>query len=77
LFEGVEVADNELPETIQLSDIDKVKRTIVETGELRVSELGRLLVFGNNKTKELMQELVDEGWLLQLPNKRYQINVEK
>jgi S-DNA-T family DNA segregation ATPase FtsK/SpoIIIE len=77
LFEGVEITDSELPEAIQLSDIDKVKRTIVETGELRVSELGRLLVFGNNKTKELMQELVDEGWLIQLPNKRYQINADE
>jgi hypothetical protein len=58
LFKDVVVENIELPE--QESEIDKLKRIIVNTNELRVSELGRLMSIGNNKVHALIQELVNK-----------------
>jgi S-DNA-T family DNA segregation ATPase FtsK/SpoIIIE len=56
LFSGVEVVDEELPESE--SEMDKLKRIIASTNELRVSELGRMMSIGNNKVHALIKELL-------------------
>jgi S-DNA-T family DNA segregation ATPase FtsK/SpoIIIE len=77
LFSGIEIEDIELPEANIETEIDKLKRIISNTGETRVSELQSQMNIGQNKVHALLKELVDEEWLTQLPNKRYQINVDE
>jgi S-DNA-T family DNA segregation ATPase FtsK/SpoIIIE len=77
LFSGIEIEDTELPEANIETEIDKLKRIISNTGETRVSELQSQMNIGQNKVHALLKELVDEEWLTQLPNKRYQINVDE
>jgi S-DNA-T family DNA segregation ATPase FtsK/SpoIIIE len=74
LFKDVHVIEDELPEVE--SDIDKLKRIIATTGELRVSELGRLMGIGNNKVHSLMQDLLEEGFL-DKDGRSYIINVDQ
>jgi DNA-binding IclR family transcriptional regulator len=69
------VVNNELPEVE--SEIDKLKRIIATTGELRVSELQTKMGIAIGKVKELLTELVSEGWLKQEGKGRpYEINVD-
>jgi S-DNA-T family DNA segregation ATPase FtsK/SpoIIIE len=75
VFKEVAVNDVELPEVNIETEIDKLKRIIATTGELRVSELQSHMNIAQNKVHALIKQLVDEEWLIQLPNKRYQINV--
>jgi predicted transcriptional regulator len=74
VFKGIVVNDIELPEAE--SEIDKLKRVIATSGELRVSELGRLMSIGNNKVHALMIELLQEGWLKK-ESRAYEINVDE
>jgi DNA segregation ATPase FtsK/SpoIIIE, S-DNA-T family len=74
LFEGVDIADDELPESE--SEIDKLKRIIANTSELRVSELGRLMEVGNNKVHALMVELLQQEWLRK-EGRGYVVNVDE
>jgi S-DNA-T family DNA segregation ATPase FtsK/SpoIIIE len=74
LFSEVEVVDEELPEAE--SEVDKLKRIIASTNELRVSELGRMMSIGNNKVHALIKELVDEEWLRR-EGRSYMVNVDK
>lgn len=56
----------ELPEVIEVeeeSDIEKLKRCIVQNNECRVAQLQKLLKININKLNELMRELCDEGFL--------------
>ncbi|PKR82877.1 FtsK/SpoIIIE domain-containing protein [Heyndrickxia camelliae] len=76
LFKDLKVDDGELIEVKEEEPIDKLKRIIANTNETRVSELGRLMVMGNNKVHELIKELVEEGWLTKEGN-RYVINVDQ
>lgn len=76
LFDGIEVEDINLPEVKVESEIDKLKRIIATTGELRVSELGRLMGIGNNKVHSLMQELLEERFL-DKDGRSYIINVDE
>jgi S-DNA-T family DNA segregation ATPase FtsK/SpoIIIE len=77
LFSGIEIEDIDLPEANIETEIDKLKRIISNTGETRVNELQSQMNIGQNKVHALLKELVDEEWLTQLPNKRYQINVDE
>jgi S-DNA-T family DNA segregation ATPase FtsK/SpoIIIE len=74
VFKGIVVTDIELPEAE--SEIDKLKRIIATSGELRVSELGRLMSIGNNKVHALMIELLQEGWLKK-ESRAYEVNVDE
>lgn len=74
LFSDIEIVKNELPEAE--SEIDKLKRTIADNGELRVSELGRLMGIGNNKVHALMQELLEEEWLRK-EGRSYEVNISQ
>jgi DNA segregation ATPase FtsK/SpoIIIE, S-DNA-T family len=74
LFECVDIADGELPESE--SEIDKLKRIIANTSELRVSELGRLMEVGNNKVHALMVELLQDEWLRK-EGRGYVVNVDE
>jgi S-DNA-T family DNA segregation ATPase FtsK/SpoIIIE len=74
IFKGVVVNDIELPEAE--SEMDKLKRIIANTNELRVSELGRMMSIGNNKVHALIKELVDEEWLRR-EGRSYMVNVEQ
>jgi DNA segregation ATPase FtsK/SpoIIIE, S-DNA-T family len=77
LFEGIEIPDYDLPEVKTESELDKLKRIIAQTGELRVSELGKLMGIATAKLKALLQELVDEEWLLHEGKGRpYTLNVD-
>jgi S-DNA-T family DNA segregation ATPase FtsK/SpoIIIE len=76
LFKDVVVDSGELEEVKIEEPIDKLKRIIAETNELRVSELGRLMEMGNNKVHALIQELVHEEWLRK-EGRGYVINVDE
>jgi S-DNA-T family DNA segregation ATPase FtsK/SpoIIIE len=77
LFKDVVVDGGELEEVKVEKPIDKLKRIIATTGELRVSHLQDLMGIAMNKVHALIHELVDDEWLIQLPNKRYEINVDE
>jgi DNA segregation ATPase FtsK/SpoIIIE, S-DNA-T family len=74
LFKDIVVDDIELPESE--SEIDKLKRIIANTNELRVSELGRLMEVGNNKVHALMVELLQDEWLRK-EGRGYVVNVDE
>jgi S-DNA-T family DNA segregation ATPase FtsK/SpoIIIE len=76
LFKDVIVDSGELEEVKVEEPIDKLKRIIAETNELRVSELGRLMEMGNNKVHALIQELVSEEWLRK-EGRAYVVNVDE
>jgi hypothetical protein len=78
LFEGMEIPDYDFPEVKTESELDKLKRIIAETGELRVSELGKLMGIATAKLKALLQELVVEEWLIHEGKGRpYELNVDE
>jgi DNA segregation ATPase FtsK/SpoIIIE, S-DNA-T family len=74
LFKDIVVEDDQLPEAE--SEIDKLKRIIANTNELRVSELGRLMEIGNNKVHGLIQELLQQEWLRK-EGRSYMVNVDE
>lgn len=56
----------ELPEVVEVeeeTELDKLRRIILETGETRVSHLREMLKVNINRLNDLMKELVDEGFL--------------
>lgn len=64
LFKDLPSHDSELAEVEPEEEpIDKLKRIIANTEELRISELQKLMSIGINKVTELMKQLVEEGWL--------------
>jgi S-DNA-T family DNA segregation ATPase FtsK/SpoIIIE len=75
LFKDVVVDNGELEEVKVEEPIDKLKKIIANTSELRVSELGRLMEIGNNKVHGLIQELVNDEWLRK-EGRGYVINVD-
>jgi DNA segregation ATPase FtsK/SpoIIIE, S-DNA-T family len=76
LFKDVTLDSEELPEIE--SEIDKLKRIIATTNELRVSELQSKMGIAIGKVKELLTELVSEGWLKQEGKGRpYEINADE
>lgn len=75
LFKDVVVDNVELEEVKVEEPIDKLKRIIAITSELRVSELGRLMEIGNNKVHSLIQELVEDEWLKK-EGRGYVVNVD-
>ena len=76
LFKDVVVSSRKLEEVKIKEPIDKLKRMIASTNELRVSELGRLMGIGNNKVHALIQVLVEEEWLRK-EGRGYVINVDR
>jgi S-DNA-T family DNA segregation ATPase FtsK/SpoIIIE len=76
LFKDVVVDSGELEEVKVEEPIDKLKRIIANTSELRVSELGRLMEVGNNKVHGLIKELVEQEWLRK-EGKGYVVNVDE
>jgi S-DNA-T family DNA segregation ATPase FtsK/SpoIIIE len=74
LFSGVEVVDEELPEAE--SELDKLKRIIASTNELRVSELQSKMGIAIGKVTDLLKQLLDEGWLRR-EGRSYVINVNQ
>jgi DNA segregation ATPase FtsK/SpoIIIE, S-DNA-T family len=63
-FHEVSTQDIELMEIEPEEEpINKLKRIIVNSGELRVSELQKLMNIKMNRVSELMKELVEEEWL--------------
>jgi S-DNA-T family DNA segregation ATPase FtsK/SpoIIIE len=63
LFKDSPTSDNELEEVIHEEPIEKLKRIIVNSGELRVSELQGLMKIKMNTVSELLKQLVNEGFL--------------
>jgi S-DNA-T family DNA segregation ATPase FtsK/SpoIIIE len=74
LFSGVEVVEEELPESE--SELDKLKRIIASTNELRVSELQSKMGIAIGKVTDLLKQLLDEGWLRR-EGRSYVINVNQ
>ncbi|MED3562278.1 FtsK/SpoIIIE domain-containing protein [Bacillus xiapuensis] len=72
LFKDVQLQNNELP--VAETDIDKLKRIIATTGELRVSELQSQMGIAIGKVSDLLKQLVDEEWLRK-EGRSYVINV--
>jgi S-DNA-T family DNA segregation ATPase FtsK/SpoIIIE len=73
LFKDVQVIEDELPEVE--SDIDKLKRIIATTGELRVSGLQEKMGIAIGKVTELLKQLVEDEWLRK-EGRAYVINVD-
>lgn len=63
--DGIEIVEikEELP-------IEKLKRIIANSGETRISKLREEMGIRMNDVKDLMQELIGEGWLEEPKNKR-------
>jgi S-DNA-T family DNA segregation ATPase FtsK/SpoIIIE len=74
LFKDVQVIEDELPEVE--SDIDKLKRTIVNTGELRVSALQEKMGIAIGRVTEMLKQLVEEEWLRK-EGRSYVININE
>jgi S-DNA-T family DNA segregation ATPase FtsK/SpoIIIE len=74
LFSGVEVVEEELPEAE--SEMDKLKRIIASTNELRVSELQSKMGIAIGKVTDLLKQLLDEGWLRK-EGRSYVVNVDQ
>jgi S-DNA-T family DNA segregation ATPase FtsK/SpoIIIE len=78
LFKDIQVFNHDLPEVKVEEPIEQLKRIIATTGELRVSELGKLMGIATAKLKALLEELVDEDWLLHEGKGRpYELNVDE
>jgi S-DNA-T family DNA segregation ATPase FtsK/SpoIIIE len=74
LFNDVEKNNIQLEEVE--SDIDKLKRIIANTGELRVSLLQEKMGIAIGKVSELLKQLVEEEWLRK-EGRAYVINVDE
>jgi S-DNA-T family DNA segregation ATPase FtsK/SpoIIIE len=74
LFKDVVVEDMGLPESE--SELDKLKRIIANTNELRVSELQSKMGIAIGKVTDLLKQLLDEGWLRR-EGRSYVINVDQ
>jgi S-DNA-T family DNA segregation ATPase FtsK/SpoIIIE len=72
LFSDVEKNNNQLQEVE--SDMDKLKRIIANTGELRVSSLQEKMGIAIGKVTELLKQLVEDEWLRK-EGRAYVINV--
>jgi S-DNA-T family DNA segregation ATPase FtsK/SpoIIIE len=72
LFKDVQVINDELPEVE--SDMDKLKRIIANTGELRVSALQEKMGIAIGKVTDLLKQLVEEEWLRK-EGRSYMVNV--
>jgi S-DNA-T family DNA segregation ATPase FtsK/SpoIIIE len=55
--EGIDIVEEDEP-------IDKLKRVIAISGETRISQLQKEMGVRINTVQELMQQLVEEGWLI-------------
>jgi predicted transcriptional regulator len=58
------------------SDIDKLKRIIATTGELRVSSLQEKMGIAIGKVTEILKQLVEDEWLRK-EGRAYVINVDQ
>jgi S-DNA-T family DNA segregation ATPase FtsK/SpoIIIE len=74
LFKDVVVDNVELPETE--SEMDKLKRIIASTNELRVSELQSKMGIAIGKVTDLLKQLLDDGWLRK-EGRSYVVNVNE
>jgi S-DNA-T family DNA segregation ATPase FtsK/SpoIIIE len=74
LFKDVQVIEDELPEVE--SDMDKLKRIIANTGELRVSSLQEKMGIAIGKVTELLKQLVEDEWLRK-EGRAYVINIDE
>ncbi|MEH7116009.1 FtsK/SpoIIIE domain-containing protein [Neobacillus vireti] len=74
LFSEVEVAVEELPEAE--SEMDKLKRIIASTNDLRISELQSKMGIAIGKVHSMLKELLDEGWLRK-EGRSYVVNVDQ
>lgn len=76
VFMDIKLVELELAETIPADEpIDKLKKIIASSGELRISELQSQMGIGIGKVTELMRQLVDEEWLRK-EGRSYEINVD-
>jgi DNA segregation ATPase FtsK/SpoIIIE, S-DNA-T family len=71
-----DVPQQELEVVVEDEPIDKLKKIIASTSELRISELQSQMGIGINKVTELMRQLVDEEWLRK-EGRSYEINVDE
>jgi S-DNA-T family DNA segregation ATPase FtsK/SpoIIIE len=74
IFKGVVVNDVELPEAE--SEMDKLKRIIASTNELRVSELQSKMGIAIGKVTNLLKQLLDDEWLRK-EGRSYVVNVDQ
>lgn len=44
-------------------ELNKLKQTVATTGEVRITQLQKLMKINMNRLKSLMDQLVDEGWI--------------
>jgi len=75
LYKGEQIDELDLAEVEVESDLDKLKRIISSTGECRIGELRKEMGIRINTVQDLMQQLVEEGWLEkpESKNKGYQL----
>jgi S-DNA-T family DNA segregation ATPase FtsK/SpoIIIE len=74
IFKGVVVNDVELPEAE--SEMDKLKRIIASTNDLRISELQSKMGIAIGKVHSMLKELLDEDWLRK-EGRSYVVNVDQ
>lgn len=63
MIHGENIRGLEIAEIETESDLDKLKRIIANSGEVRFSKLREQLGKGSGTVKELRDQLVSEGWL--------------
>jgi S-DNA-T family DNA segregation ATPase FtsK/SpoIIIE len=63
-YQGEVVEGIEIVEEVKEEPIDKLKRIIATTNETRVGHLQKAMAVRINTVQDLMQQLVDEKWLI-------------
>jgi len=77
VFMDIELSELELAEPIPEDEpIDKLRKIIATSGELRISELQSQMGIGIGKVTDLMRQLVEEEWLGR-DGKKYVINANE
>lgn len=76
LFADIEMEDDTLPEVKIEEPIDKLKRVIATTNDLRVTSLQSNMGIAIGKVTELLKQLVEDGWLRK-EGRGYEINVDE
>jgi S-DNA-T family DNA segregation ATPase FtsK/SpoIIIE len=76
LFVDVVIEDEGLPEAIVEEPIDKLKKVIATTNDLRVTSLQSNMGIAIGKVTELLKQLVEEEWLVK-DGRGYKVNVDE
>jgi S-DNA-T family DNA segregation ATPase FtsK/SpoIIIE len=75
VFSGIVTSDIDLPELVVEEPIDKLKKIIAITNDLRVTSLQSNMGIAIGKVTELLKQLVEEEWLVK-DGRGYKVNVD-